>query len=192
VSNYLHNFLPVVNGVPGSGISRRCGSRGAKLWSAAACCRFPPSELARENFDRERHSPPASKCSADLFWRSAAFRASPRSGRKTVAHGARSWGKKQSHAKTPRRKDSQTTTSLFSLRPLRLCASARYAFARPRIISHLPVEVCGSSCEKSQISTAGATFGYGSGNKRKIRRPKCGGLRPADLLSQELSEEWIH
>jgi hypothetical protein len=30
------------------------------LWSAAACCRFPPRELARGNFDLEQNSPPAS------------------------------------------------------------------------------------------------------------------------------------
>ena len=32
----------------------------AKLWSAAARCRFPPRELARGNLNRERNSPPAS------------------------------------------------------------------------------------------------------------------------------------
>jgi hypothetical protein len=34
--------------------------RRAKLWSTAACCRFPPRELARGNFDLEQSSPPAS------------------------------------------------------------------------------------------------------------------------------------
>jgi len=34
--------------------------RRAKLWSAAACCRFPSGELARGNFTRECNSPPAS------------------------------------------------------------------------------------------------------------------------------------
>ena len=33
---------------------------GEKSWSAAACCCFPPRELARGNFGWERHSPPAS------------------------------------------------------------------------------------------------------------------------------------
>ena len=33
---------------------------GAKLWSAAACCRFPPRELARGDFDLAQTSPPAS------------------------------------------------------------------------------------------------------------------------------------
>jgi len=32
----------------------------AKLWSAAACCRFPPRELARQDFSRGNNSPPAS------------------------------------------------------------------------------------------------------------------------------------
>jgi hypothetical protein len=32
----------------------------AKHWSAAACYRFPPRELAREDFRRERNFPPAS------------------------------------------------------------------------------------------------------------------------------------
>jgi len=35
-------------------------ARGAELWSVAACCRFPPRELARGNFDPEQNSPPAS------------------------------------------------------------------------------------------------------------------------------------
>jgi hypothetical protein len=31
-------------------------SAGAELWSAAACCRFPPRELARGDFKREHNS----------------------------------------------------------------------------------------------------------------------------------------
>jgi hypothetical protein len=33
---------------------------GTELWSAAACCRFPPRELARGNFNGDRNFPPAS------------------------------------------------------------------------------------------------------------------------------------
>jgi len=48
---------------PGKGIGgyyayRMC--ERAKLWSAAACCRVPPRELARGNFHRDYNSPPAS------------------------------------------------------------------------------------------------------------------------------------
>jgi hypothetical protein len=47
-------LIVIVPGVPYSPFGR------AKLWSAAACCRFPPHELARGNFDGEHNSPPAS------------------------------------------------------------------------------------------------------------------------------------
>ena len=43
--------LDALGGLPEGRASASLWVFGAKLWSAAACCRFPPRELARGNFE---------------------------------------------------------------------------------------------------------------------------------------------
>jgi hypothetical protein len=114
--------------------SRRAGRR-AELWSAAACCRFPPRELARRDFSRGNNSPPASWLEPKRQ-QAAALR--PESSLAGISAGGtilrQQAGSNQSGSKLPHSKAQGDSLDGF-FRGWRISAVADFSCMRPQLFA---------------------------------------------------------